>query len=135
VVPGVTDTQCVRPGVSLASAIQLLTIASTMKQADANSEMPIAAQEPARVSRRTYAQQFKRKVVAQCLAPGASVSAAHEPGRDDFRRGDKVSFTDKYLQPQVGTISRINQRTAPVDCEGGSTWRLPFAMLRHGMDI
>lgn len=60
---------------------------------------------------------------------------AHKPGRDDFRRGDKVSFTDKYLQPQVGTITRINQRTASVDCEGGSTWRVPFAMLRHVMDI
>ncbi len=23
----------------------------------------------------------------------------HKPGRDDFNRGDKVSFTDKYLQP------------------------------------
>jgi transposase-like protein len=46
-----------------------------MKQADAKFEMPIAAQEPARVSRRTYSQQFKREVVAQCLVPGASVSA------------------------------------------------------------
>jgi hypothetical protein len=60
---------------------------------------------------------------------------AHKPGRDDFRRGDKVSFTDKYLQPQVGTIARINQRTASVDCEGGSSWRVPFAMLRNVMDI
>jgi hypothetical protein len=59
----------------------------------------------------------------------------HKPGRDDFRSGDKVSFTDKYLQPQVGTISRINQRTASVDCEGGTSWRVPFAMLRHIMDI
>ena len=46
-----------------------------MKQADANFEMPSAAQEPTRVSRRTYSQEFKRKVVAQCQAPGASVSA------------------------------------------------------------
>ena len=59
----------------------------------------------------------------------------HKPGRDDFRRSDKVSFTDKYLQPQVGTIARINQRTASVDCEGGSSWRVPFAMLHHVMDI
>ncbi len=46
-----------------------------MKQADANFGLPIAAQEPARASRRTYSLQFKREVVAQCLAPGASVSA------------------------------------------------------------
>jgi hypothetical protein len=67
--------------------------------------------------------------------PPISEPPKHKPGRDDFRRGDKVSFTDKYLQPQVGTISRINQRTASVDCEGGSSWRVPFAMLRHLMDI
>lgn len=67
--------------------------------------------------------------------PPVIESAALKPRRDDFRRGDKVSFTDKYLQPQVGTITRINQRTASVDCEGGSTWRVPFAMLRHVMDI
>ncbi|WP_024972741.1 hypothetical protein [Ralstonia pickettii] len=50
-------------------------------------------------------------------------------GKDDY------PFTDKYLQPQVGTIARINQRTASVDCEGGSSWRVPFAMLHHVMDI
>lgn len=50
-------------------------MASTMKQADANFGVPISAQEPARAVRRTYSPQFKREVVAQCLAPGASVSA------------------------------------------------------------
>ncbi len=58
-----------------------------------------------------------------------------KPARDDFCRGDKVSFTDKYLQPQVGTVTRINQRTASVECESGSAWRVPFAMLSHVMDI
>ena len=56
-------------------------------------------------------------------------------GPDDFRRGDKVSFTDKYLQPQIGTITRVNQRTASVECEGGSGWRVPYGMLSHVMDI
>ena len=65
----------------------------------------------------------------------ASQTPVHKPGPQDFRRGDKVSFTDKYLQPQVGIITRINQRTASVDCEGGPGWRVPFAMLRHVMDI
>ena len=65
----------------------------------------------------------------------ASAPTQHKPARGDFCRGDKVSFTDKYLQPQVGTITRINQRTATVDCEGGAGWRVPFAMLHHVMDI
>ena len=68
-------------------------------------------------------------------APTVDQPPVHKPAPEDFRRGDKVSFTDKYLQPQVGTITRINQRTASVDCEGGAGWRVPFAMLRHLMDI
>jgi hypothetical protein len=41
----------------------------------------------------------------------------------------------KTRGPQVGTITRINQRTASVECDGGSGWRVPFAMLSHVMDI
>ena len=55
--------------------------------------------------------------------------------RDDFRRRDKVSFTDKYLQHQVGTMTRINQRTASLECDAGTGWRVPFALLCHVMDI
>lgn len=68
-------------------------------------------------------------------APGPAMPPPRKPGREDFRRGDKVSFTDKYLQPQVGVISRINQRTATVDCEGGGGWRVPFGMLHHVTDV
>ena len=68
-------------------------------------------------------------------SPPDNLPVTHKPARGDFIRGDKVSFTDKYLQPQVGTIARVNQRTASVDCEGGTSWRVPFAMLRHVMDI
>ena len=69
-------------------------------------------------------------------SPAVNVEPPRQrPARDDFHRGDKVSFTDKYLQHQVGTISRINQRTASVECEAGSAWRVPFAMLTHVMDI
>jgi hypothetical protein len=67
--------------------------------------------------------------------PTLNQAPVHTPGPEDFHRGDKVSFTDKYLQTQVGIITRINQRTATVDCEGGAGWRVPFAMLRHVMDI
>ena len=55
--------------------------------------------------------------------------------RNDFRGGEKVSFDDKYLQPQVGTVVRINQRTATVDTGNGHSWRVPFHMLRHVLDI
>lgn len=57
------------------------------------------------------------------------------PSRGDFRCGEKVSFDDKYLQPQVGIVVRINQRTATVDTGNGHSWRVPFHMLRQVFDI
>lgn len=70
--------------------------------------------------------------------PTAAAPATPPPikaSRNDFRGGEKVSFDDKYLQPQVGTVVRINQRTATVDTGNGHSWRVPFHMLRHVLDI
>lgn len=47
----------------------------------------------------------------------------------DFRQGHKVLFTLKYLQPEIGTIKRINQRTATLDCESDAGLCVPFGML------
>jgi hypothetical protein len=58
-----------------------------------------------------------------------------KPGRGDFRCGEKVSFEDKYLQTQVGTVVRINQRTATIDTGDGHSWRVGFSFLRHVLDI
>jgi hypothetical protein len=76
------------------------------------------------------------------LATAQPTAAAAPPtppplkaSRNDFRGGEKVSFDDKYLQPQVGTVVRINQRTATVDTGNGQSWRVPFHMLRHVLDI
>jgi hypothetical protein len=57
------------------------------------------------------------------------------PRREDFRCGDKVAFEDKYLNTVVGTIVRINQRTASIDPGDGMTWRVGFALLRRVVDI
>lgn len=68
-------------------------------------------------------------------AAGISRAAqAPRPKRQDFRRGDRVAFDDRYLQTHVGTIVRINQRTASIECDGQS-WRVPFALLRHVVDV
>lgn len=40
-----------------------------------------------------------------------------------------------YLQPQVGTVVRINQRTATVYAGNGHLWRVPFHMIRHVLDV
>jgi hypothetical protein len=76
-------------------------------------------------------------------APGAARPAAAAPeaspapraGRNDFRCGEKVAFEDKHLNTVVGTIVRINQRTATIDPGDGMTWRVGFALLRHVVDI
>ena len=68
----------------------------------------------------------------QTVPPSAP---AVKPGRDDFRCGQKVSFEDKYLQTQIGTIVRINQRTATIDVGDGGSWRVGFTLLRHVIDI
>ena len=60
---------------------------------------------------------------------------APQPTRDDFRRGEKVAFEDKYLQTVVGTIVRINSRTATIDPGDGTHWRVGFALLRHVVDV
>ena len=54
--------------------------------------------------------------------------------RDDFRVGDRVSFDDKYLRTHIGTVIRINQKTATLDC-GDLQWRVSFQLLRHVHDI
>ncbi len=74
------------------------------------------------------------------LHPTATASARpappqNMPARGDFRCGEKVSFDDKYLQPRVGIVVRINQRTATVDTGNGHLWRVPFHMLRQVFDI
>jgi len=57
------------------------------------------------------------------------------PTRNDFRCGEKVAFEDKYLNTVVGTIVRINQRTATIDPGTGTSWRVSFQLLRHVVDI
>jgi hypothetical protein len=55
-------------------------------------------------------------------------------GRADFRVGQRASFTDQHLQPRVGLIVRINQRTATLDCDG-QTWRVAIGLLHHLVDV
>jgi transposase len=74
-----------------------------MKIADAKISGAIAAPAAKRMTRRTYPRQFKREVVAQCLAPGASVSAIA------LRHGINANVIRKWL-PQRG--SRVATATA-----------------------
>lgn len=57
------------------------------------------------------------------------------PDRDDFRKGDRVSFEDRHLQTCIGTIVRINQKTASIEADDGRGWRVSFGLLRHVVDL
>jgi hypothetical protein len=87
-------------------------------------KLPYAAVEPPRAT---------SSAAAQTTPPAAPPQV--KPGRGDFRCGEKVSFEDKYLQTQVGSVVRINQRTATVDTGDGHSWRVGFPLLRHVLDI
>lgn len=90
------------------------------------------------------ARQWKLPYAAiEPPAPGAVRPPASQPSpspappkptRADFTRGDKVSFTDRHLNPHLGTLTRCNPKTATVDAEGGS-WSVPYAMLSHVIEI
>ena len=56
------------------------------------------------------------------------------PGREEFARGETVSFEGRDLIQRVGTIVRLNQKTATVSCDG-LEWRVSFALLRHVIDL
>jgi predicted RecA/RadA family phage recombinase len=85
------------------------------------------------------------KLPYAAIQPPASTAAQPQPqpappapprrARDDFRCGEKVAFEDKDLSTVVGTIVRINQRTATIDPGDGTRWRVGFGLLRHVLDI
>ena len=55
-------------------------------------------------------------------------------GRSDFALGDTVSFEGRDLIQRLGSIVRMNQKTATVSCDGHE-WRVSYALLRHVVDL
>jgi hypothetical protein len=67
------------------------------------------------------------------LAPGGRLGSGHPAsGMNVWADEQQV---DRHLQTQVDTIVRINQRTASVASGNDSNWRLPFALLRHVVNL
>ncbi|MDL2338560.1 MAG: hypothetical protein QFE16_12030, partial [Pseudomonadota bacterium] len=67
--------------------------------------------------------------------PPEPVSAASQVR--EFQRGDTVTFDDRDGRGITGVVVRVNQRTATIGTgtADGGTWRVPFHMLRHVLDI
>jgi transposase len=106
-----------------------------MKQADAKFGVPIAAQEPARASRRTYSLPFKREVVAQCLEPGASVSAVA------MRHRINANVVRKWLprhndQAAMAVATMLPVNITPTSVAVNTRPRLPTtAVLRPPIEL
>ena len=63
-------------------------------------------------------------------APAPSKARAFQPG-------DTVTFDNRDGRAIIGVVVRINQRTATIGTgtANGGTWRVPFHMLRHVLEI
>ena len=79
-----------------------------MKIVDAKIRVPAATPQTGK-TRRTYARQFKSEVIAQCLVPGASVSAIA------LGHGINANVIRKWL-PRRGsaTMLPVTVESAPV---------------------
>ena len=55
----------------------------------------------------------------------------------EFQQGDTVTFNDRDSRAITGVVVRINRRTATIGTgtADGGTWRVPFHMLRHVLEI
>lgn len=53
----------------------------------------------------------------------------------EFQKGDTVMFEDRDGRSITGVAVRINQRIATIGTSDGGSWRVPFHMLRHVLDV
>jgi hypothetical protein len=54
--------------------------------------------------------------------------------RADFAVGDTVGFEGRDLIQHVGTIARLNQKSATVSCPEGE-WRVSYSLLHRVVDL
>ena len=80
-----------------------------------------------------YTDAERRAEQAPYEPPPEPVTAATKAR--EFQRGDTVTFDDRDGRGITGVIVRINQRTATIGTSDSQTWRVPFHMLRHVLDI
>lgn len=52
-----------------------------------------------------------------------------------FQQGDTATFADRDGRVVTGVVVRVNQRTATIGTGDGTSWRVPFHLLRHVLDI
>lgn len=54
--------------------------------------------------------------------------------RENFHQGDTVGFEGRDLIEHIGTIVRMNQKTATVACKEGE-WRVSYSLLHRIVEV
>jgi hypothetical protein len=87
------------------------------------------------VSMQGYTAAEQRDGQPQYVPPPEPATASTKTR--EFQQGDTVTFEDRDGRGITGVVVRINQRTATIGTgtANGGTWRVPFHMLRHVLDI
>lgn len=88
-------------------------------------------------SRQRWAVRYAA-IVPDGSYPEAKPEPAPPPraNPEAFFVGDTVGFTDKHLRERVGTIVRLNQKTASIACSGTEGhWRVSYGLLRRVVDV
>ena len=85
------------------------------------------------VSMQGYADAQRQDEQAQSVPPPEPAAATTKSR--EFHQGDTVTFEDRDGRSITGVVVRINQRTATIATGDGGSWRVPFHMLRHVLDI
>ncbi|MCU7370069.1 hypothetical protein PEC18_30015 [Paucibacter sp. O1-1] len=85
------------------------------------------------VSMQGYTEAERQDEQAAYVPPPEPAVAATK--MREFQKGDTVTFEDRDGRNITGVAVRINQRTATIGTGDGGSWRVPFHMLRHVLDI
>ena len=97
-----------------------------MNQADAKTKVPMGAQANKR-TRRSYAPEYKRDVVAQCLVPGASVSGIA------LSHGINANVIRKWLPRHDATAAIAVAAMLPVIIKAATRLATPKAPRIHAV--
>ncbi|MDC6167772.1 MULTISPECIES: hypothetical protein [unclassified Roseateles] len=85
------------------------------------------------VSMQGYTEAERQDEQAAYVPPPEPATATTKTR--EFQKGDTVTFEDRDGRNITGVAVRINQRTATIGTGDGGSWRVPFHMLRHVLDI
>ncbi|WP_321795287.1 hypothetical protein [Caballeronia sp. J97] len=88
------------------------------------------------MTRRRCAMLYAAILLDVTAAPIQNEAPPARPRSEEFFIGDTVGFTDKHLNERVGTVVRLNSKTASIavtDSEGH--WRVSYSLLRKIFDV